>query len=93
MAGVTITRDGVFADFMAGKRRDLGLTQTELASEVGRSRKWVSDVELGKTMPTLPAVLRVIHSQVYSYYRVRKGCFSSTYHPIPSAIVSEDTMM
>lgn len=56
---VEVRTAGDFGDFMRRARLDQNLTQAELAAEVGKTRKWVSQVELGQTMPTLPAVILV----------------------------------
>jgi len=43
-----------------GRRRDLGLTQAELAMRAGVSRKWVYEFEAGKPAAELRLILRVI---------------------------------
>ena len=45
---------------MRGRRRDLGLTQAELATRAGVSRKWVYEFEAGKPSAELRLILRVV---------------------------------
>ncbi|MBH0023040.1 helix-turn-helix transcriptional regulator [Salinibacterium sp. SWN248] len=42
------------------KRRELGLTQQELANRVGVARQWVVKIESGKTRIDLEALLRTL---------------------------------
>ena len=43
-----------------GRRRDLGLTQADLAVRAGVSRKWVYEFEAGKPTAELRLILRVL---------------------------------
>jgi HTH-type transcriptional regulator/antitoxin HipB len=43
-----------------GRRRDLGMTQAELALQAGVSRKWVYEFEAGKPTAELRLILRVL---------------------------------
>jgi HTH-type transcriptional regulator / antitoxin HipB len=43
-----------------GRRKDLGLSQAELAARSGVSRKWVYEFEAGKPTAELRLILRVI---------------------------------
>ncbi len=43
-----------------GRRRDLGMTQAELALQAGVSRKWVYEFEAGKPTAELRLILRVV---------------------------------
>lgn len=43
-----------------GRRRDLGLTQAELAMRAGVSRKWVYEFEAGKPTAELRLIMRVL---------------------------------
>jgi y4mF family transcriptional regulator len=43
-----------------GRRKDLGLSQAELAARSGVSRKWVYEFEGGKSTAELRLVLRVV---------------------------------
>ncbi len=43
-----------------GRRQDLGLTQAELATRAGVSRKWVYEFEAGKPNAELRLILRVL---------------------------------
>jgi y4mF family transcriptional regulator len=43
-----------------GRRRDLGLSQAELAARAGVSRKWIYQFEGGKPTAELRLILRVL---------------------------------
>jgi HTH-type transcriptional regulator / antitoxin HipB len=43
-----------------GRRRDLGISQAELAARAGVSRKWVYEFEAGKPAAELRLILRVL---------------------------------
>jgi HTH-type transcriptional regulator/antitoxin HipB len=43
-----------------GRRRELGLTQADLAMRAGVSRKWVYEFEAGKPAAELQLILRVM---------------------------------
>lgn len=43
-----------------GQRRDLGLSQAELARRAGVARKTISELETGKAAPELGLTLRVL---------------------------------
>jgi HTH-type transcriptional regulator/antitoxin HipB len=43
-----------------GRRKDLGMSQAELATRSGVSRKWVYEFEAGKPTAELRLILRVI---------------------------------
>lgn len=50
-----------FAAIVRRRRRDLGLSQSELAARVGRTRQWVSNLESGATTnPGLPDALQLV---------------------------------
>lgn len=44
------------------RRRNLGLDQGDLASQVGVSRKWIIDVEKGKPRAEIGLILRTLES-------------------------------
>ncbi len=48
------------AAVVRGRRRDLGLSQAELAARAGVSRKWVYQFEAGKPTAELRLILRVL---------------------------------
>lgn len=48
------------ATLVRGRRRELGLSQAELASRVGVSRQWVSGFEVGKPGAELRLVLALL---------------------------------
>lgn len=43
-----------------GRRKDLGMSQGELATRAGVSRKWVYEFEAGKPAAELALILRVL---------------------------------
>ncbi len=45
------------ASYMREQRITKSVSQKDLASRIGKSRRWVIDFENGKTMPSLPAVI------------------------------------
>ncbi len=52
------TRD--LAAAVRGRRKDLAISQAELARRAGVARKSISELESGKTQPELALVLRVL---------------------------------
>lgn len=52
------TRD--LAAVVKGRRKDLAVSQAELAQRAGVARKSISELESGKTQPELALVLRVL---------------------------------
>jgi HTH-type transcriptional regulator/antitoxin HipB len=48
------------AAFVRGCRKDLGLSQQELAHRAGVSRKWIYDFEAGKPTAQFGILLRVL---------------------------------
>jgi HTH-type transcriptional regulator/antitoxin HipB len=48
------------AAMVRGRRRDLGISQAELAARAGVSRKWVYEFEAGKPTAELRLILRVL---------------------------------
>lgn len=48
------------AAVVRGRRRDLGLSQAELAVRAGVSRKWIYQFEAGKPTAELRLILRVL---------------------------------
>jgi y4mF family transcriptional regulator len=48
------------AAVVRGRRRDLGLSQAELAVRAGVSRKWIYQFESGKPTADLRLILRVL---------------------------------
>lgn len=45
---------------LRGRRRDLGLSQVEVARRVGVSRKWVSDFETGRAVADARTLLGLL---------------------------------
>lgn len=50
------------AVIVRSRRHELGLTQASLAERIGVSRKWVHELEAGKTTAELGLVLRALHA-------------------------------
>lgn len=48
------------AALVRGRRKDLGLSQAELADRAGVSRKWIYQFEAGKPTAELRLILRVL---------------------------------
>jgi HTH-type transcriptional regulator / antitoxin HipB len=48
-----------FAAAVRGRRRDMGMSQAELAARAGVSRKWIYEFEAGKPNAELGLILRV----------------------------------
>ena len=65
-ASISVPSAANFASIVRERPREQKLTQEDLAQKVGKSRKWVADVELSKTMPTLPAVIAVAEALGYT---------------------------
>ena len=57
---VTVARDIGLA--VRGRRRELALSQADLAAASGVSRKWLSEFEQGKPTAELGILLRVLHA-------------------------------
>ena len=55
---ITSTRD--MAATVRGRRKDLGLSQAEVATRVGVSRLWVNQFEAGKPTAEFGLVLRLL---------------------------------
>ncbi len=51
---------GDLAAAVRGRRKDLALSQAELAHRAGVARKSISELESGKTQPELALMLRVL---------------------------------
>lgn len=49
-----------FAAAVRGRRRDLGMSQADLATQAGVSRKWIYEFEAGKPNAELGLILRVM---------------------------------
>jgi HTH-type transcriptional regulator/antitoxin HipB len=54
------TRD--LAAAVRGRRRDLGMSQADLAQRAGVSRKWIYEFEAGKPAAEMGFVLRVLET-------------------------------
>ena len=76
-AGTTVNTSRHFAAFLRENRLRDGVTQEELADRIGKSRKWVSGVENGTLMPTLPAVLDAAQALGFSLLLVKDNASDS----------------
>jgi HTH-type transcriptional regulator / antitoxin HipB len=47
--------------YVRDRRRDLAMTQVELAAAAGVSRRWLSNLEAGKATAEVGLVLRILH--------------------------------
>lgn len=54
-----------FADFVRSHRINSGMTQEELGTRTGMSRRWVQELESGNLVPSLEATLSV--ATVFGY--------------------------
>jgi HTH-type transcriptional regulator/antitoxin HipB len=57
---VRVNSTGGLAAAVRGRRKDLGLSQAELAALVGVSRAWIIEVEAGKPTLEFGLVLRLL---------------------------------
>jgi y4mF family transcriptional regulator len=48
--------------YVRDRRRDLAMTQADLASAAEVSRRWLSDLEAGKTTAQIGLILRTLHA-------------------------------
>jgi HTH-type transcriptional regulator/antitoxin HipB len=48
--------------YLRERRRDLGMTQADLAAAAGVSRRWLSDLEAGKATAEFGLILRTVHA-------------------------------
>jgi HTH-type transcriptional regulator/antitoxin HipB len=48
--------------YIADRRRDVGMTQSDLASAAQVSRRWLSELERGKPTAALGLALRTLHA-------------------------------
>lgn len=55
-----VTTPYLLGAVLRGRRRDLGLSQAEVASRAGVSRAWLSNVERGKPSAEVGLVLRLL---------------------------------
>jgi HTH-type transcriptional regulator / antitoxin HipB len=47
---------------LRARRRELGMTQSQLAKAAGVSRRWLSDLETGKSTAEVGLVLKVVNT-------------------------------
>ena len=64
--GTQIPSVPVFARFVRSTRIAKNFTQEELAQAVGKSRRWVHDLESGKVDPSLSAAISVAAALQYA---------------------------
>lgn len=73
-------------DLVRIRRQELSLTQQDLASRAGVSRKWVSEFERGKAQSELPTVMRVLAILGLS---VQVNPIESRHRPEPPAATAD----
>lgn len=64
MVSIRSPRD--LAAVVRGRRRDLGWSQSDLAERAQVSRKWISELEVGKPRVELGLVLKVLEQLGFS---------------------------
>ena len=70
----------VFASFVRSGRLRVNMTQEDLAQAVGKTRRWVHDVEAGKVTPSLSAAIDVAAALGFTVHLERSE---------PSAVLDE----
>ncbi|MGE0880139.1 MAG: helix-turn-helix domain-containing protein [Acidimicrobiia bacterium] len=60
MGDITVRTVHDLSAALRGRRKDLGLSQVEVANRVGASRKWVSDFETGRAVADTSMLLRLV---------------------------------
>lgn len=65
---VFIQSPNAFADFVRSHRVRSGMTQEDLGSRTGMSRRWVQELESGKLVPSLEATLSVASAFGYELH-------------------------
>ncbi|MHA3683483.1 helix-turn-helix domain-containing protein [Leucobacter sp. HY1908] len=64
-AQVLLRDQGGFGAFVRSSRIQAGLTQEQLAGMAAKSRRWLQDVEGGKTAPSLPSAIALANALGY----------------------------
>ncbi|MDT8370028.1 MAG: helix-turn-helix domain-containing protein [Longimicrobiales bacterium] len=57
---MNVTNEREMGLMLRERRRDLGLTQAELAEQIGASRYWVIEMEKGKSTAEVGLMLRAL---------------------------------
>lgn len=70
-SGATVNNARHLAIFIRQQRMFQGVTQEQLAQQIGKSRKWVSKVEGGTLMPTFPAALKAVKALGFNVVLVK----------------------
>ena len=55
------------------RRKSLGLTQIELGKKLGKSNTYLSDIEVGKTIPSLRTLILLSNSLDLEFRIVERG--------------------
>jgi HTH-type transcriptional regulator / antitoxin HipB len=76
-----------------GRRRELGLSQAQLAERAGVSRKWLSEFERGKSTAELGLVLRLLDELDLTVTVSKAETASTTADPGPTAPVDLDELL
>lgn len=81
-----------FGELLRERRRQLGLSQAEVASQVGASRQWVIDIEKGKERAEIGMAFKL--AQVLGVqFKVQTKAARSLKTPVnPQAKQAEQTM-
>lgn len=61
-----LSSTAALATFVRGRRLEASLTQDELGEIVGKSRRWVHDLEAGKVDPSFSAAVSVAAALGYT---------------------------
>jgi HTH-type transcriptional regulator / antitoxin HipB len=69
--------------YVRERRRELGKTQSALATDAGVSRRWLSDLEGGKPTAEIGLVLRAMHA-------LRLDLLAEPVEPLPGAFDLEE---
>lgn len=75
-----------------GRRKELGLSQDQLAKRAGVSRKWISEFEAGKPTAELGLVLRVLDELGFRL-ELREGSDTDAARPRSRDAVDLDTLL
>jgi y4mF family transcriptional regulator len=60
MTNVVVKTPNDIGTLIRARRRSLGLSQAELASKLGTSRLWITEIERGKPRASLVLILRAL---------------------------------
>lgn len=81
-----------FGELLRERRRQLGLSQAEVASQVGASRQWVIDIEKGKERAEIGMAFKLAQVLGVQFKAQTKAARSVKTQPNPQAKQAEQTM-